>query len=81
MRLKSLRFIRQKKNISIGKLAEDTHLTREDIMHIEHGEDITEPTLIRRLASILGVRQSELVKDPTAAHTACAIANPAQEVH
>jgi transcriptional regulator with XRE-family HTH domain len=61
MRLRGLRQIRQRQGMSISQLAELSDLRRESITRLEHGQDNVEPTLIRRLALVLGVSQRELI--------------------
>lgn len=61
MRLRGLRLVRQRLGMSIGQLAEISDLPRNEISRLEHGQHDADPTLIRRLAIVLGVSQHELV--------------------
>jgi transcriptional regulator with XRE-family HTH domain len=61
MRLRGLRQARQRQGISISQLADLSDLRRETISRYEQGQDDAAPSLIRRLAGILGITQTELI--------------------
>jgi len=60
MRLRGLRHIRQRRGMSISQLAEVSDIRRASITRLEQGRDDAEPSLVRRLAIVLGVSQFEL---------------------
>jgi transcriptional regulator with XRE-family HTH domain len=64
MRLRGLRQARQRQGISISQLADISDLRRETVTRYEQGQEDASPSLIRRLAAILGISQGELVNGP-----------------
>jgi transcriptional regulator with XRE-family HTH domain len=70
MQLRGLRQARQRQGISISQLAELSDLRRESISRLEHGQAEVDPSLVRRLALVLGVTQQELVAGPAPTHSA-----------
>ncbi len=67
MRLRGLRQARQRRGMSISQLAELSDLRRESIARFEHGQADVAPSIIRRLALVLGVTQQELLGGPALA--------------
>lgn len=61
MRLRGLRQARQRQGMSISQLADEADLRRDSLSRLEHGQEEVEPSLVRRLALILGVSQGELI--------------------
>ena len=61
MRLRGLRQARQRQGLSISQLAERADLRRERLTQLEQGQDDVDPSLMRRLASALGVSLGELI--------------------
>ncbi|MBA3823628.1 MAG: helix-turn-helix transcriptional regulator [Ktedonobacterales bacterium] len=64
MRLRGLRQARQRQGISISQLADLSDLRRETITRYEQGQEDAAPSLIRRLSSLLGITQAELINGP-----------------
>ena len=61
MRIRGLRQARQRQGMSISQLAELSELRRETITRAEHGQEDVSPSIIRRLALVLGIGQNELI--------------------
>ena len=61
MKLRGLRQVRQRSDLSISQLAELTGLRRETITHLEHGKEDAQPYVMRRLAAALSASMADLV--------------------
>lgn len=59
--LPNLRFLRQKRGLSLGQLANLTGLRRDTIAHLESGREEAQPYHVRMLARVLEVPTLELV--------------------
>ncbi len=59
--LPHLRFLRQRKGLSIGQLASLTGISRDTISHLESGRQDPQPYQLRLLACVLEVPQYALV--------------------
>jgi transcriptional regulator with XRE-family HTH domain len=59
-RMPGLREARESRNLTVRKLAEESHVSYPNISRIEHGHQAATPETARKLARVLGVEVEEL---------------------